>query len=356
MARHRHKQVPAKGRDRTQALSGALPICERERIILTVMSVDLSTIHRPITALFPRLEGTRNWRHFSLNATQLEHYHEHGFVAGVQILDKNQIEVLCAALEEFLDPAHDGREHWYLYLTNASHEPGKSLFHALGAWRLRAVFHDLIWHPRIVVPCAQILGRGVRLLHDQLFYKQAREGGSVTWHQDYSYWTYSQPMAHVSCFVALDEATIENGCLQYVPGSHRWDLLPITGAFSEGQGIEGVLNEGQKRAFEPVPIELEAGAAVFHHPLTVHGSGPNLSGRPRRATVVNVMADGTRGAVDLPDIDGIPGWLASQTPEGQSYPVSDAPRGPLLAGRFWPLLHAESPADAESARIPSGAG
>ncbi len=89
-------------------------------------------------------------------------------------------------------------------------------------------------------------------MHDQLFCKVADRGGSVTWHQDYSYWTYTQPMAHASCFIALDDAAIESGCVQYVPGSHRWTLLPITGAFGEGQGIEGVLSEREKRAFEPV--------------------------------------------------------------------------------------------------------
>jgi len=47
--------------------------------------------------------------------------------------------------------------------------------------------------------------------------------------QDYSYWTRTQPMAHLSCWIGLDDATRENGCVHYVPGSHRWNLLPITG-------------------------------------------------------------------------------------------------------------------------------
>ena len=302
------------------------------------MSADLSVTHDPLTDLFPRLADRMDRRRFRLSASQLDHYESFGYVGGIRVLDEGQVEALRAGLEAFLDPNRDGREHWYLYLANASHEPGRSLFHALGAWRIHPAFHDLVWHPRIAVPCAQILGRDVRLMHDQLFCKPPGGGGGVTWHQDYSYWTYTQPMAHVSCFVALDDATVENGCVRYVPGSHRWPLLPVTGAFGEGRGIESVLSEGQRRAFSPVPVELEAGEASFHHPLTVHGSGPNLSDRPRRATVVNVMADGTRGAVDLPDIDGVPAWLAGQAPEGVSYPLRDAPSGPPLTGRFWPSL------------------
>ena len=69
----------------------------------------------------------------------------------------------------------------------------------------------------------------MRFWHDQLFCKPAQHGGVVAWHQDYSYWTRTKPMAHLTCWIGLDDATKDNGCLQYLPGSHRWSLLPITG-------------------------------------------------------------------------------------------------------------------------------
>ena len=87
-------------------------------------------------------------------------------------------------------------------------------------------FHDLLWHPAFVVPASQLLGGAVRFWHDQLFVKPAHDGGVVIWHQDYSYWTRTKPMAHLTCWIGLDDSTTENGCVHYVPRSHRWDLLP----------------------------------------------------------------------------------------------------------------------------------
>jgi ectoine hydroxylase-related dioxygenase (phytanoyl-CoA dioxygenase family) len=79
-----------------------------------------------------------------------------------------------------------------------------------------------------------------------LFCKPAREGGVVAWHQDYSYWTRTQPMAHLTCWIGLDQSTLENGCLQYVPESHRWPLLPVTGLAGDMDEIRTVLTAQQQ--------------------------------------------------------------------------------------------------------------
>jgi ectoine hydroxylase-related dioxygenase (phytanoyl-CoA dioxygenase family) len=94
-----------------------------------------------------------------------------------------------------------------------------------------------------------------------------------------------------------------------------------------------------------VPVEVKAGHAVFHHPLMIHGSGPNASDRPRRGIVVNVMADGTRAAEDLPDVDGVPAWLVGHTEDELAWPVDGAPRGRRLEGRFWPRLDGSPTSD-----------
>ena len=132
-------------------------------------------------------------------------------------------------------------------------------------------------------------------------------------------------MAHLTCWIALDDATVDNGCLHYIPGSHRWDLLPITGLAGGMAAIEGVLSPEQKAAFEAaVPIELAAGECVFHHPLTIHGSFANSSTRARRATVINVFADGVKSASDEVLLDGVP----------------VIPSGARMCGHFFPLLSA----------------
>jgi len=211
---------------------------------------------------------------------------------------------------------------FYEFNSNESADPAKILFHALGAWRIAPGFHDLLWNPAFCVPAQQLLEGPVRFWHDQLFYKPAHHGGVVIWHQDYSYWTRTQPMAHLSCWTGLDDSTRENGCVHYVPGSHRWNLLPREDFANDMDTIQAVLSDAQKRGFKPTAIELKEGECSFHHPLMVHGSFENRTDRPRRAAVINVVRDGVRSASDEPLLEGVP----------------RIPSGEKLGGQFFPLL------------------
>jgi len=218
-------------------------------------------------------------------------------------------------------PSHPANQLFYEYHLNESTDPRKTLFHALGAWRVASGFHDLLWNPAFLMPASQLLGGPVRFWHDQIFYKPADHGGVVAWHQDYSYWTRTKPMVHLSCWIGLDDSTRANGCVHYVPGSHRWNLLPITGLADDMDSIQTVLTEQQKEQFKPVPIELKQGEASFHHPLMVHGSFENGTDLPRRATVINVFRDGVVSDSDTPPLAGVPVIPAGQKMQGQFFPL-----------------------------------
>jgi ectoine hydroxylase-related dioxygenase (phytanoyl-CoA dioxygenase family) len=227
-------------------------------------------------------------------------------------------------LTDLADPKHPGHELFYEYHSNESTDPEHILFHALGAWRITPAFHDLLWNPAFTIPASQLLAGPVRFWHDQLFCKPAHHGGVVAWHQDYSYWTRTQPLAHLTCWIGLDDSTRENGCLQYVPGSHRWPDLPITGLAGDMEAIHAVLNTEQRQQFDAaVAVEVRKGEASFHHPRLVHGSFANHSDRARRATVVNVMRDGVRSATNESLLHGIPVIPAGEKVEGQFFPLLD---------------------------------
>lgn len=285
------------------------------------MLKDLSTYHGLISNLFKLPDSAKGWASYRLTEEQINFYRENGYITGLRLLDDQQIETLRAELAQLVNPLHEGHSLFYEFHSNESVDPSKTLFHALGAWRITQGFHDVLWNPAFTLPASQLLEGPVRFWHDQIFYKPARHGGVVAWHQDYSYWTRTRPMAHLSCWIGLDDSTRENGCVYYVPGSHNWNLLPVTGLAGDMNAIQSVLSDEQKVEFKPVAIELKAGEASFHHPLMVHGSFENRTEQPRRALVINAIRDGVKSASAKPPLEGVPPIPSGQEMSGQFFPL-----------------------------------
>ena len=288
---------------------------------------DLSTVHQLVSDLFKIPSSQSEWEQYALTKEQIDFFNSEGYLGGIKLLDDQQVKQLQQELKEIAEPNHPAAELFYEFHSNESGNPDSILFHALGAWRITNGFHDVLWNPRFLVPASQLLGDvPVRFWHDQLFYKPAKQGGVVAWHQDYSYWTRTKPVAHLTCWCGLDDSTQENGCVQYVPGSHRWGLLDKPELAGNMMGIMDYLTPEQQKEFKPVPVEVKAGEGIFHHPLTLHGSGENKSNRPRRAFVINVFADGVRSDSNDPLLQGVPAIQKGNKMEGQFFPLLFDPR------------------------------
>ena len=285
---------------------------------------DLASIHHPISHLFDYPEGKADWDAYRLSNEQIEHFHEYGYVSNIKLLATEQIQLLKEEMEEIMNPDHEGNDLFYEFHSNECVDKDAVLFHSLGHWRITKGFHDVLWNPAFLMAAHQLLGdRPVRFWHDQLFYKPANHGGVVAWHQDYSYWTRTVAMQHLTCWTGLDDATTQNGCLHYIPKSHQWGLLNAPELAGNMDGILDYLSPEQKAEFQPVPIELKAGYATFHHPLLVHGSYENASDSPRRAFVLNVFAEGTVSNTNEELLKGVP-------------PIK---KGKKMEGKFFPLLY-----------------
>lgn len=151
-----------------------------------------------------------------------------------------------------------------------------------GAWRhkthlLFSWADSLVHHAKVVDAVEDILGPNILCWTTNLFTKEARHPGYVSWHQDATYWGLD-PHDVVTAWVALTEVNRENGYMQVIPGSHTTDQLPHLETYHK----ENLLTRGQEISVEvdktkAVGLALHAGEMSLHHIKLIHGSEPNAS-------------------------------------------------------------------------------
>ncbi|MCG3180978.1 MAG: hypothetical protein BIFFINMI_03345 [Phycisphaerae bacterium] len=284
---------------------------------------DYLAVEGPHGRTFPRLADASDLAPWRLTDEQLAHYRQHGYLPRVTILTPDHVARLRDGLEAIVHH-RNGREDELIGANDVDSPGGRKLTYMQGAWMIDEAIHDLVFHPAITVKLAQLLDSPrVRFFHDQVFYKPPRSGGNVAWHQDYSYWQRTRPARHITCWIGLDDSTLENGCLHVVPGSQRWGLLQMPRLTGDMDALLQMISPQQRKAFNPVPVEQPVTTCSFHHDHTVHGSYPNSSERPRRAIILNYFADG----------------VVSDAPDGVIMPNFDPiPRGQPIRGRLFPLV------------------
>lgn len=256
-----------------------------------------------------------------LSTAQVEAFARDGFVGPVDVLAPAEVAATRQAVAEVIARLPDLTPQLYEVEHAYTERPGEVVCHFLGGWRVHPALAALVRHPRTVAMAAQLLDAPtVRFWHDQVFAKPPRHPGVVPWHQDYSYWTRTAPACHLTINVMLDDADAASGCVQFVPGSHRWGLLPKLPFDAPLEAIRAHLPAGAD--WRPVPVPVRAGQATIHHSHTLHGSDQNRSERWRRATVLNYMgghvrvADGT-----APLLRGAPRLPTGAVVEGQWFPL-----------------------------------
>lgn len=133
----------------------------------------------------------------------------------------------------------------------------------------------------IVAIVAALTGGGdqIMLYSDQCFLKPAFCGSEKPLHQDNSYFKVTPHSAGVTCWMAIDHATVENGCMNYMPGSHKFGLVN----HKEIKNTPHLVPDVDFKLPDERPVPIPSGACIFHHLLCMHSSKANQSPNPRRA-------------------------------------------------------------------------
>lgn len=257
-----------------------------------------------------------------LTGEQVEKFRHDGFLLGPQILSEEEISELQEETLRVIADRDDASKPQPVLCHNMTNNPDKAVWQIVDIWKASPAFRRLIENRTVAEEIAQLSGgEAIRLWHDQIQYKPAAIGGPNHWHQDAPYWPPLTPKdAQVTAWVALDDVDDENGCMRMVPGSHEWG--------THVRWLEALENfDAMPSSFGGSPIEVKVcpvrrGQVHYHHSLTWHGSGPNRSGRPRRAIALHYMTERTRYASGEKDhvktklIDVEPGAVVT----GENFP------------------------------------
>ena len=155
---------------------------------------------------------------------------------------------------------------------------------------------------RVVAGAEALLGLPCYHWHSKLSMKRPESQGTWDWHQDYAYW-YHQGVLRpdmVTIAIAVDQNTLENGCMSVIKRSHKLGRIEH-GRKGEASGVDQARLEQALKHLEKVTWQLEPGDAVYFHCNLLHASGPNLSAAPR--TIIHCSYNATDNAPFLPGQD-----------------------------------------------------
>jgi ectoine hydroxylase-related dioxygenase (phytanoyl-CoA dioxygenase family) len=251
---------------------------------------------------------------YPLTDEQIARYQRDGFIQINNLLSGAELsrlrDAVAAAVEQEKTPPRDG----------VAKSPYEQIFiQKVNLWRRHPVVAEYVLSRRLGAMAARLSGFPVRVWHDQALFKEPREGAKTPWHQDAVYWPLREKAEQISIWIALKDATINNGCMSFVPGSHKAGVLEYIRLANPQNLFDFAPEEFKHR--KPVTIELPAGSCTFHNGLTFHYAGPNKSDAMREAFAIIYMPDGTHydGAEHI--VTDQQGFAVGDVLDGELFPI-----------------------------------
>ena len=228
---------------------------------------------------------------------QIDRYQKNGFIVFDDFINMDELEEWRDAVDTAVTErkgaklpggtAVEGEDDTINFDANYY---GRVFEQMVNLWQTNARLKELILDPRIGEMASRLSGEsGIRSWHDQALSKQPW-GNPTALHLDTPYWSFSHPEA-LSIWIALDDATLENGCLFFIPGSHRktsYDVTPI------GKNMDALFEVYPAlRSAQSTAAPMKAGSCSFHNGLCIHGAHANMTPGLRRAMTCAFMPEGS---------------------------------------------------------------
>lgn len=215
---------------------------------------------------------------------QIEFFRDNGFLTLEAITTKDEV----GRMREIYDRLFEQRVGWdrgsQFDLAGTDEDGQPRLPQLLAPSTFEPQLKDTLYRKNAQAIARQLLGDDMQdKVNEHMIYKPPRIGAETPWHQDQAYHDPNYYCRSVNFWMPLDDVTIESGCLQFVPGSHKSDVLPHH-SIGHNPRIHGLeVDDPQQRAEKAVACPVPAGGATLHAAYMLHYAGPNHTDIPRRA-------------------------------------------------------------------------
>ena len=231
-----------------------------------------------------------------VTSDQIERYQKDGFLVIDNFLTSSELAEWRSAVEEAIEerdglkiPGTNIKTGYDDGINKDTEYYGNVFDQLINLWQTNSRVRKLMMNPELGRVASLLSGAiGIRIWHDQALIKRPWANPTAL-HLDVPYWSFSVRDA-ISIWVALDDATHNNGCLYFLPGTHQKTDYRDIGITKNMKAIFTLYPE--LASVEAVAVPMKAGSASFHNGLCIHGAGPNMTPRSRRAMTCAYMPEG----------------------------------------------------------------
>ena len=237
-----------------------------------------------------------------LTQEQIDFYQTNGYIVVENAISAKDIAELHKITDEFVDKSREVTEHTNVFDLEPGHTSESPQLRRLkNPVALHPIYDRMLRHNYILDSVAQLIGPNVRYDTSKLNMKSAGFGSPVEWHQDFAFATPVTNDDMLSVGLAIDDMTRDNGCLLFIPGSHKGPIYD----HHQNDVFVGGITDPDFKPDDAVPIEVKAGGITIHHTRTLHASAPNLSGQSRRLLLLQYSAADTLAQRPITDWDAL---------------------------------------------------
>ena len=229
-----------------------------------------------------------------LTTEQIAFYHEQGYLAVDEVMPPSEVAHLRELYDQIFDPTHPHAKAGMHDLGGTGDQSAKAVIpQILQPSKFQPALLATQLVANIKAMMRQLHGDETKMVGDHAINKPPHNAAATPWHQDEAYWNPAVDYTSVSVWVPLQPATLQNGCMHFIPGSHRLDIIPHRpiGNNPRTPGLE--VEPGAYDFSAAVACELPAGGATFHSGRTLHYTPPNGSDDFRRAYIAMGSASET---------------------------------------------------------------